>query len=159
MPHSFGYRARTRSMFSKEAGTHGTVALSKFQTTYRVGDIVDLKGDGSLHKGMPHKFYHGKTGTVWNVTRRAIGVVVNKRVNGRIMAKRIHVRIEHVNHSACRKEFLERVKRNQALKAEARATGVRVQLKRQPAQPQVARFIAPSVPVTTLTPKPFVWLA
>jgi large subunit ribosomal protein L21e len=29
---------------------------------------------------MPHKFYHGRTGRVWNVTKRAIGVVINKQV-------------------------------------------------------------------------------
>ncbi|PNX70123.1 hypothetical protein L195_g057112, partial [Trifolium pratense] len=28
---------------------------------------------------MPHKFYHGRTGRVWNVTKRAIGVEVNKQ--------------------------------------------------------------------------------
>lgn len=31
-------------------------------------------------QGMPFKWYHGKTGIVWNVTKRAIGVEVNKRV-------------------------------------------------------------------------------
>lgn len=29
---------------------------------------------------MPHKFYHGKTGRVWNVTKRAIGVELLKQV-------------------------------------------------------------------------------
>jgi large subunit ribosomal protein L21e len=29
---------------------------------------------------MPHKFYHGKTGRVFNVTPHAVGVVVNKQV-------------------------------------------------------------------------------
>jgi large subunit ribosomal protein L21e len=29
---------------------------------------------------MPHKFYHGRTGRVWNVTKRAIGVEINKQV-------------------------------------------------------------------------------
>jgi len=29
---------------------------------------------------MPYKFYHGKTGRVYNVTRRAVGVVVNKQL-------------------------------------------------------------------------------
>lgn len=29
---------------------------------------------------MPHKWYQGKTGVVWNVTKRAIGVEINKRV-------------------------------------------------------------------------------
>ncbi len=32
---------------------------------------------------MPHKWYQGKTGVVWNVTKRAIGVEVNKRVSER----------------------------------------------------------------------------
>jgi ribosomal protein L21E len=30
---------------------------------------------------MPHKYYHGKTGVVWNVTKRAVGVEVNKQVS------------------------------------------------------------------------------
>lgn len=31
---------------------------------------------------MPHKFYHGKTGCVWNVTKRAVGVELLKQVGG-----------------------------------------------------------------------------
>lgn len=34
----------------------------------------------SLLQGMPHKFYHGKTGIVWNVTKRAVGVELLKQV-------------------------------------------------------------------------------
>lgn len=30
---------------------------------------------------MPYKWYHGKTGVVWNVTKRAIGVEVMKAVS------------------------------------------------------------------------------
>ena len=29
---------------------------------------------------MPHKFYHGKTGRVFNVTKRAVGAIVNKKI-------------------------------------------------------------------------------
>ena len=29
---------------------------------------------------MPHKVYHGRTGVVWNVTKRSVGVEVNKQV-------------------------------------------------------------------------------
>lgn len=29
---------------------------------------------------MPHKFYHGKTGRVFNITKHAVGVVMNKQV-------------------------------------------------------------------------------
>ena len=34
-----------------------------------------------LLQGMPHKVYHGRTGVVWNVTKRALGVEVNKLVS------------------------------------------------------------------------------
>ena len=42
-----------------------------------------LSGCGAFQKGMPHKAYHGKTGRVFNVSKRAVGVVVNKRVGGK----------------------------------------------------------------------------
>jgi ribosomal protein L21E len=29
---------------------------------------------------MAFKWYHGKTGVIWNVTKRAVGVEVNKQV-------------------------------------------------------------------------------
>merc|ERR1719215_2440971 len=136
MPHSFGYRAGTRSTFAKAYRKNGTLGVSTYLKVFRLGDIVDLKGDGAVQKGMPHKYYHGKTGVVWNVTKRAIGVVVNKQVNGRIIRKRIHVRTEHANHSKCKDDFKNRVKANPATKTEAKKTGVKVCLKRQPAGPR-----------------------
>ena len=72
---------------------------------------------------MPHKSYHGKTGRVFNVSKHAVGVIVNKRVKGRILPKRVSVRIEHVKHSTCRQDFLDRVKKNEARKNEAKAAG------------------------------------
>ena len=65
-------------------------------TTYKKGDYVDIIANGAVHKGMPHKYYHGKTGRVFDVNQHAIGVVVNKQVRGKILAKRVHLRIEHV---------------------------------------------------------------
>ncbi len=76
MPHSYGLRARTRKLFSKDFKTHGQINLKRYLTTFKLGDYVDLRGDGAIHKGMPHKFYHGRTGIVWNVTPRAVGVIV-----------------------------------------------------------------------------------
>ena len=141
MPHSFGYRARTRHLFQRGFRNHGTLNTQTYLKTFRVGDIVDIKGNGSVHKGMPHKFYHGKTGIVWNVTKRAVGVEVNKLVGGRIMKKRIHVRIEHVKHSKCRLDFLNRVKANDVAKQEAKKSGVQKVLKRVPAQPIKAHTV------------------
>ena len=87
---------------------------------------MDIKADAAIHKGMPHKYYHGKTGRVWNVTQRAVGVEVNKRVGNRIIKKRIHVRVEHVRHSKSRQEFLDRVKENAAKKHEAKEKNGRI---------------------------------
>ena len=136
MPHSFGYRARTRDLFSKKYKKNGTIGTQRYLKIYKLGQIVDVVGDGAQQKGMPHKFYHGKTGIVWNVTKRAVGVQVNKLVGNRIMAKRIHVRIEHVQHSKCRQNFLDRVQANDKKRAEAKKAGVKVYLKRVPRQPR-----------------------
>ena len=45
-----------------------------------VPNSVSGQGDGAFQKGMPHKFYHGKTGRVFNVTKRAVGVIINKQI-------------------------------------------------------------------------------
>jgi large subunit ribosomal protein L21e len=141
MPHCFGYRARTRHLFSKGFRNHGPVHLSKIMQTYRKGDFVDVIADGSIHKGMPHKFYHGKTGRVFDVTQHAVGVIINKQHRGRIIHKRIHVRIEHVRQSECREAFKRRVRENDAKKREAKAKGVKVNTKRLPQQPRESRVV------------------
>ncbi|TYJ57829.1 hypothetical protein B9479_001439 [Cryptococcus floricola] len=142
MPHSFGMRARTRHMFRRNFKEHGSPNVSTFLINYRVGDIVDIKANSSQQKGMPHKFYHGKTGIVYNVTPRAVGVIIYKVVNGRYMEKRVNIRVEHIKHSKCRQEFLDRVVSNAALKKEAKAKGEHVDLKRLPAQPREARVVS-----------------
>lgn len=50
---------------------------------------------------------------------------------GKILAKRINVRIEHVKHSKSRDSFLQRVKENERKKLEAKQKGTWVELKRQ----------------------------
>ncbi|TRY73216.1 hypothetical protein TCAL_01951 [Tigriopus californicus] len=109
-----GYRRGTRDMFSRAYKTKGVQHLSTYLKCYKTGDIVDVKGNGAFQKGMPHKSYHGKTGRVFNVAKHAVGIIVNKRVKGRILPKRISIRIEHVTHSKCRTDFLKRVKANEA---------------------------------------------
>lgn len=50
---------------------------------------------------------------------------------GKILAKRINVRIEHVKHSKSRESFLQRIKENEKRKLEAKAKNSWVELKRQ----------------------------
>lgn len=42
--------------------------------------LLCAQGNGAIQKGMPHKFYHGKTGRVFNVTKHAVGVIMNKQI-------------------------------------------------------------------------------
>lgn len=104
---------------------------------------------------MPFKYYHGKTARVWNVSRRALGVQVDKVVRQRVIRKRFHIRVEHVRLSRSRESFLQRVKENERIRAEAAATGVKAKrtfrdcflanevavIKRTPAQPKSGRFV------------------
>lgn len=48
------------------------------------GDYVDIKCNPSIHKGMPFKYYHGRTGIVFNVTKTSLGVRVNKQASERV---------------------------------------------------------------------------
>ena len=144
MTHCKGLRRRTRSMFSQPFRYKGAIRIKNYLTVFKVGDYVDIKVDASQHKGMPFKFYHGRTGRVFNVNKRALGVVVNKLVNGRIIEKRIHVRTEHVKKSKCREDFLQRVKKNDAAKREAKAQGKTIDTKRAPVAPKEAELVKPS---------------
>ncbi len=128
MTNTKGYRRGTRYLFRRPFGMNGVIKLSTYMKVYRRGDIVDIKGNGAIQKGMPHKFYHGKTGRVYNVTPHAVGIAVNKQVRNRIIEKRINVRIEHIQHSNSRLDFLNRVKKIEALKEEAKKTGTKLSM-------------------------------
>lgn len=147
---SGGLRAGTRYAFSRKFRARGMIGLSNYMRQFHVGDVVDIKANGAVQKGMPHKVYHGKTGVVYNVGKAAVGVIVYKRVKHRYIEKRVNLRIEHVQPSRSRDDFLRRVKENAALKQKAKAEGTPVQLKRQPAMPREARTVstADNKPVT-----------
>ena len=110
MPHSFGYRAKTRDLFSRPFRKHGPEHLSTYMIKYKKGMFVDIVANGSIHKGMPHKFYHGRTGKVFDISPNSIGVIINKQVRNRIVEKRIHVRVEHLRISTCNDNFKKHVR-------------------------------------------------
>ncbi len=58
-----GYRAGTRHKFSKAFRRHGSVRMSNYLNTLHIGDYADIIVDGAIHKGMPHHYFHGRTGT------------------------------------------------------------------------------------------------
>jgi len=160
---STGVRARTRDLFSRGHRQKGVIGLSTYMRTFKVGERVDIVANASIHKGMPFKYYHGRTGVVWNVTKRSVGVEVNKIHRQRQIKKRIHVRIEHVRKSNCDAQHLRRCAENDAKKKALREAGEPVDLKamkRQPVGPRPAMVVkAKRTNLETLTPLPYVFKA
>ncbi len=93
------------------------------------------------------------------MTPSAVGVIVYKVVGNRFIEKRVNVRTEHIKHSKCRQEFLDRVKANRIAHQAAKDKGgkscirgfdalemtmfsERVTLKRIPALPREARTVS-----------------
>nr|XP_008521426.1 PREDICTED: 60S ribosomal protein L21-like [Equus przewalskii] len=134
-------RRDTHYVFSRPFRKHGVVPLAIYMRIYRKGDIVDIKGMGSVQKGMPHKCYHGKTGRAYKVTQHVVGTVVNKQVQDKIPAKRINIRIEHIYILKSQDSFLKHVKENDQKKKEVKEKGTWVQLKCQLAPLREAQFV------------------
>ncbi|KAJ9067466.1 60S ribosomal protein L21A [Entomophthora muscae] len=130
MPHSFGIRARTRSMFSRNFREKGVIALSTYLKTYKVGDIVDIVANGAINSE-----FNKKNRNRLQCFPTSVGVIINKRVGNRYIEKRVNIRVEHVKHSKCREDFLNRVKENARLRPRLRP------MERLPEAPREARFV------------------
>jgi large subunit ribosomal protein L21e len=92
MRKSKGFRSSARRLLTKEPREHGKLRLSKLLYEYQPGTSVVIIIDSSVHKGMPHRRYHGKVGTVLNKRGRSYVVSVSQ---GDAM-KEIIVRPEHL---------------------------------------------------------------
>eukprot|EP00915_Cephaloidophora_sp_WS-2016_P003170 GHVH01004278.1.p1 GENE.GHVH01004278.1~~GHVH01004278.1.p1 ORF type:complete len:166 (+),score=28.37 GHVH01004278.1:56-553(+) len=124
MPHSYGYRSRTRHILSNSKGEQGMPGVAPYLRVYKRGDYVAILNDPSIHKGMTHRIYHGKIGRVFDIRNRAIGVEVAKRAREKQIRKRIYVRTEHIKPWAGRQDFLDRIKKCDEMRSEAKKTGV-----------------------------------
>lgn len=71
---------RVAAPFSCESRAIHHLLTLGFSSFPQIGDYVDIKVNPSQQKGMPYLAYQGRTGIVWNVTARAVGVEVNKQV-------------------------------------------------------------------------------
>jgi large subunit ribosomal protein L21e len=92
MKKSKGYRVRTRSLLKKAPRERGKMRLSKLLYEYQPGSQVTIRIDSSVQKGMPHKRYHGKIGTIIN--KRGHSYVVS--VSQGDAVREIIVRPEHL---------------------------------------------------------------
>ena len=142
MVRSNGKRANTRDLFKKSFRKKGAEHLSTYLQVFKVGDFVDIHINPAVMKGMPHKFYQGRTGRVFNVSRSAVGVEVSKTVGNRIMMKRFHIRTEHVKKSRCNEDYLKRCHSREMEAREAHSKGEKYTvIKRTPVLPAKAHVV------------------
>jgi large subunit ribosomal protein L21e len=92
LPLSHGYRRKTRALLRKSPRDRGKSSLSRILYEYRPGDRVIIDIDPSVHKGMPHRRYHGKVGVIIAKRGRAYEVSVTQGD----ATKEIIVRPEHM---------------------------------------------------------------
>jgi len=89
---SRGIRSKTRQILRRKPRERGLSPITRALQEFERGDKVSIVIDPSIHKGMPHRRYHGKTGDVEEKRGDAYLVKVK---NGNAI-KNIIVRPEHL---------------------------------------------------------------
>ena len=70
---SHGFRHKSRSVMTKSGPRGVSFLLREYHEGERALVIIDPR----QHKGLPHRRYHGKVGTVKNVGKRTVTLDVN----------------------------------------------------------------------------------
>jgi large subunit ribosomal protein L21e len=78
MKKSKGFRSGSRRLLTKEPRERGKLSLSKLLYEYQPGSQVVVKIEPSVQKGMPHRRYHGRVGTIMNKRGRSYVVSVSQ---------------------------------------------------------------------------------
>jgi large subunit ribosomal protein L21e len=72
-----GYRNKTRKRHRRNARDKGLGSIEKYLIDFEINNKVDIITNSSQHKrGMPHRRYHGLTGTVIGKRGRCFEVQV-----------------------------------------------------------------------------------
>lgn len=92
MAKTHGTRRKSRYKLKKTVREKGLSQISRAIQEYTEGDMVNIDIDPSIHKGMPHHKFHGKTGKI--IGRRGRAYLVEVR-DGKLM-KEVIVLPEHL---------------------------------------------------------------
>jgi large subunit ribosomal protein L21e len=109
MGRSHGKRSNTRNSYSRAFRKHGLEHSSTYIRNFKIGEFVDILTNSSIQNGLPYKFYHGKTGQIFSLTKFSAGVKIEKRVGNKKIIKRLYVRLEHLIKSNTKKKFQEKL--------------------------------------------------
>ena len=76
MRRSHGQRQGTRNILRKRFRSKGRLPIRRIMHPYKPGDRVAIVLDGAQQGGMPHRRFHGLTGTIIEKRGRALAVRV-----------------------------------------------------------------------------------
>ncbi len=76
-----GIRNRTRQILRKSPRQRGLSPITHHFRTFEVGDLAAVVIDPSVHRGMPHRRFHGLTGRI--VGKRGVAYLVDLKVGNK----------------------------------------------------------------------------
>ena len=77
MAHHHGMRKKSRGKMNRTIRSKGKSSVVRAIQEFETGTMVHVIIDPSIHKGMPHPRFHGKTGEVVGTRGRAFVLKVN----------------------------------------------------------------------------------
>lgn len=92
MPKSHGILRKTRYKLKKKVREQGLSPISRAIQKFEPGQMVHIKIDSSIHKGMPNPKFHGKTAKV--IEQRGRAFVLEVKDGNKV--KKVFVRPEHL---------------------------------------------------------------
>ncbi|MGM0404891.1 MAG: 50S ribosomal protein L21e [Thermoplasmatota archaeon] len=92
MKKSKGIRQGTRKILSKKPREKGMIPINRALIEFEEGEKARIKIEPSVHKGQPHRRFHGKTGVI--AGKQGDAFVVEVKVGGKI--KKVIARAEHL---------------------------------------------------------------
>jgi len=90
---SKGYRNRNRTLLRRKPRDRGKIALGRLLINYQQGQRVRILINPAVQKGMPHRRYYGRVGTIAEKRGRAYVIEVN---SGGRLPRQIIARPEHI---------------------------------------------------------------
>lgn len=95
MAHHNGPRKKTRYLLKKDLRRRGLPPVTRLIQRFEVGQKVHVVIEPSIHKGMPHRRFHGKTGTIIGQRGRAwVLEVTDGDATKTIIARPQHLRAQ-----------------------------------------------------------------
>ena len=92
MRRSKGFRTKNRTLLRRKPRDRGKQPLGRLLITYDLGQRVRIMINPAVQKGMPHRRYHGRVGTVAEKRGRSYVVeVAGTRTPRVIIARPEHI--------------------------------------------------------------------